>query len=63
MSEEKNFESLALRGELLEGLAALEYRKMTVIQEASLPPIWKAAMWLGARRPAAVKPPPLRWVH
>ena len=39
MSEEKNFESLALRSELLEGLAALEYRKMTVIQEASLPPI------------------------
>ena len=39
MSEEKNFESLALRSELLEGLAALEYREMTVIQQASLPPI------------------------
>ena len=39
MSEEKNFESLALRSELLEGLAALEYREMTVIQQASLPSI------------------------
>ncbi|MEC9465850.1 MAG: ATP-dependent RNA helicase DbpA [Myxococcota bacterium] len=39
MSEEKNFESLALRSELIEGLAALEYREMTVIQQASLPPI------------------------
>ena len=39
MSEEKNFESLALRSELIDGLAALEYREMTVIQQASLPPI------------------------
>ena len=32
MSEEKNFESLALRSELLEDPAALEYREMTVIR-------------------------------
>ena len=39
MSEENDFKSLKLRSELIENLAALEYREMTVIQQKSLPPI------------------------
>jgi ATP-dependent RNA helicase DbpA len=37
MSEEDRFESLKLRSELTENLAALEYHQMTLIQERSLP--------------------------
>ena len=37
MSEENNFESLPLRSELVENLAVLEYRQMTVVQQKALP--------------------------
>ena len=37
MPEENRFESLELRNELIENLAALGYHQMTLIQEKSLP--------------------------